>query len=191
MCVKWTDAEEALLEHLDGRYVGKKFISEYKRLAAIKKLPTRTHWAIICKAGELGITLNGGVFDSFSCRALASALNVSTRRVSQWIALGLPATRKVGRCIILVKDFIDWAKQNTRYFGGICPEALFWLTGEKFDLPTVPLKKAKPIIRTADKTQFPSIKEAARASFVGRYSITRALQLGTEAGGSKWEYVCN
>lgn len=189
---RWVDAEEALLEHLDGRYVGKKFVSEYKRLAAIKKLPARSSRAITLKARELNITLNGAVFDSFSCCSLARTLGIYRRRVHVWVKnLNLPALKRGDRYIILAKDFVGWVRNSLKYLGGISKEHLFWLTGEMIEVPQLPQTKNRAVIRAVDKTVYPSIREAARQTFIGQYSIYRALRLGTEAGGSKWEYVCN
>jgi hypothetical protein len=190
----WTDAEESLLEHLDGRYVGKKFVSEYKRLAAIKKLPKRSSWAIIKKAGDLSITLNGGVFDSFSCKTLGACLGVCWQRVHVWVqAKGLIAKKVKRQFIIFSQDFVKWAKNNVQLLGGISPENLFWLTGEILEVPVIPQTKSRNIIRLSDKTIFRSIREASRQTFIGQYSIYRALRFGNKAGGSKWEYVtqCN
>jgi hypothetical protein len=187
---RWSDSEQQLLEHLDGRVVGKKFVSEYRRLAAIKGLPRRTEWAIICKANELSVTLRGGVFDAFSCATLAHNLGVCWQRVQGWIHYkGLPATRKGNRFLILVKDFAEWARENVASLGGISSENLFWLVGEILQVPSIPQTRSKPLVRLIDGALFPSIKEASRITYIGRYSIYRALRFGNEAGGSKWQYV--
>ncbi|MGL5060301.1 MAG: hypothetical protein ACRC62_09980 [Microcoleus sp.] len=186
----WTTAEELLLESLEGSYIGREFVARYQYQASRNNYHFRSYRAIEAKAARMGITMGGGIFDSFSCLKLANALGINHKRVRRWIRDGLPAARiAANKTIILIRDFIPWAQGNINRLLNIDPDRLRWVTNGAITPPQRPKYAGQPVRRMSDGRTFINVTAAAKACWIQRGNIYTALRTGGRAAGSTWEIV--
>lgn len=191
----WSEEEKHYLRLLAGTLPLPDLVKKFQAKARREGWPPRTTNAVEIKLGRLGESQKC-TLDNFTIWGLARALGVGFDRVELWTQRGLQY-RKVARNqgAIAIKDFIRFCKEQPERVAGVDPELLEWVTGDAelaeaiAKLPPPRIGYAQPVQRLDTGEVFPSIRSAAKASFIHKRSIAQAIARDGTSAGTKWRYV--
>lgn len=161
----------------------------------------RTALSIKLKINELGLSLRPQ-YNVLSCSALARVLGVSTDAVSYWTTIGLSYTRQRNVAhsprFISAANLRKFARERPDLFGGLNPidlyialesESLVEFITTNYPNRSRGIKPPQAVRCIETGRVYASYMEAAKANFVSRSGIYKAVKFGTKANGYHFERV--
>jgi hypothetical protein len=192
MAPRWGPAETDRLDYLAGNVPYSALSRHYNNWARQHGHATRTAKAIRLKIADMGLSAYP-IGEWIGTAAIIEALHVCGFTARWWIThLGLPASRDGARWAVRRSDLRVFARENPRLFARATRPALVQLledealadmiTDGKHYYPHRP----RPVRCLETGQVFPSLAAAARASFVVRQVIRKAIRTGGFAAGYHW-----
>ena len=193
---RWTTAEGAQLEHLAGNVPGPLIPRAFNAWAREHGIPQRTPVSVKrqIERRHLSLRVCG---DWITTGVIAHILGISLTTPLYWIQRGILPARQFHRSsrqpwFIRRADVVALARQRPELFGGIERGRLAQLlenerladqiTAEHHRRQNTPRR-----VRCVETGRlYRSTREAARAVFVARQLIQRAISTGRRAGGFHW-----
>lgn len=186
----WTEEEEIFLHLIAEAQPLPDLVTRFNRMAARQGWPERTQASIEVKLRRLGICTKS-TLDQVSIGTLANTLGINRSRIRRWIVCGLPARMlNPTRRAIALKDLRSFAKLHPQRFYGIEPERLEWIGIDPTSIPSdTPQGVRVPMQRLDTGEIYPSITEAACASYVDLRALQAALRDDRPCAGIQWKRV--
>ena len=196
MAIIWSQRELEQLEAMAGNLPRVELFRYYRGWAKVEGLPQRTDVGIEAAANRHGIPLQvcGNVL---TAHAIAEILGVPHIRVDRWLRGGLVRYRQHGSVrYVDRRAMVAFARVHPQRLAGISEERLKYLLENAKLAADIASNyagrssKLQPVECVETGRRFPSVSEAARASFVSRSGIIRAVQVRTAtAAGYHWRGV--
>lgn len=186
----WTEPELSLLHQLAEQYPFPKIAMRLHRLQKRNGIPIRSIDAISTKLKRLGYSKKP-TLDNFNRDYLACALGISRDRARTWSkTFALPNDRQGHFMVIGIEPFRQWVYTHADCVAGIDADRLDWFMNDRDFCEMVEQRqrprigRAQPVIRRSDGQIFPSLKAAARASYVHPVTVRAAIDRGKD-----WAYL--
>jgi hypothetical protein len=196
MAIIWRQRELDQLEAMAGDLPRIELFRYYRGWAKTNGLPYRTNTAIEATANRHGIPLlaRGNVL---TAHAVAEILGVPHIRVDRWLRRDLVPFRQYGPVRYLNRRaLVAFARVEPHRFAGIDEARLNCLleneelAAEIASTYSGRSSRLHPVECVETGRRFPSVSEAARATFISRSVIVRALRVkAATAAGYHWRGV--
>lgn len=192
----WQKEELDIFEVWIGSEPMEAIAKRIQRLDRKKGWPIRSTTAIYVKAKRLYPSVRP-VIDNFTRNEIANILDVSAERVRMWTRThGLEFKRRYRSGLsIKASQFRTWAYQHPEKLSGISANRLDYLMNDMSfcehveQLPYSGIGIAKPVRNLTTGQVFKSVREAAKATYITKRSISGAIERNGKSAGCHWEYI--
>jgi hypothetical protein len=177
-----------------------RLIDSYLRNSEQLGFPERTRMAVEAKIEKLikfenlsrKCTLN-----NWSRYELARILGISADRVRGWCEAGGLRSSKVARnqSAIARKALKEWMLEHPELVSDVEEDRLSFVLEDPNAVSEIKRHKPSrkgypmPVVCVGTGEKYPSIKAAARANYLSRGSVMRAIKSGKASAGHKWAYL--
>lgn len=203
MRVRWSEPEIEKAESLIGNVATCDLEAKYNRWAKKHGYPPRTKRAIDHLASKLGLSLlpDG---DYVTTGYISRMLGISIYAPQRWVEDNLVEHKRRGKgkyAYISRKNLRGLARRKPYLFAGCSRENLYALLeseelaeeiSENYrtrGLCFTPINQQRLVHAVGTNLIFSSVGQAAKAVYVRRQVISRAIQRNWKAAGYHWEYV--
>jgi hypothetical protein len=172
------------------------FIRNSKKLG----FPERTRRAIEAKAKRLTARENLSrkcTLNNWTRNELARTLGISPDRVRSWCRVGGLRESKVARnqSAIMRKVLKEWMLERPELVADIEKERLDFVLEDSQAIQEIKRHKPSrkgypcPVICIDTGQKYPSAKAAARANYLSKGCVIRAIKTGGTSAGHRWAYL--
>jgi hypothetical protein len=193
--ILWTPEEDALLLSLSGDLPWSVVVSNMQKTAAVKQWPKRTAMAMADRTRHLGISR--ACYGEWSPYSLvAKELRMYEGTFKKLIDKGKIEAKKIGRVYWVSRAALRaFAKREPKVFAHLTEAELFQLLdseqlARRITEMRLPRRKLrKPVVCIETGWWYPSISAAAKAVYVHRKTLAKAINHNWMAAGKHWRYA--